>query len=360
MADPANQQTDAQDLPPDPAVIATAGPLDLRNDPSPEELALQDAMKAEEAAGNEGAAPGAGAEPQAQPQAAPQAPQAQNQPGKREPIMVPIERLNAALADRDKHRDTANYLQGRLEAVESAVQPAQQPGQHPQPMNGHQPAPPPRPMTLDELKSDIATKRVSIQKQYDNAELTSEQYAQQLAALDGQMIDGVANAIRASQPPAQTSLVDEAIQDQHAANLSKTHPYVDHLGQQHLSVLTEMVSAEWRAMGRFGTFKSKAAEDMAFREAVAKMSDVKGPEWFPDLQVQRQPPTTVPNRGQPQLSPAAAARQAKLTQAANAPPDLSQVGKPGNFTDLTEADILNMTPQQLENLPQHVIAKFLQ
>lgn len=360
MAETIVEPTLPQDASPPPPAREPVG-MELRNDTiSPEDIALQDAIKAAEAGETQDADPQEGA-PGEQPGAQAEPPQeAEPQPAQagagRKPVMVPIERLNEALRDRDKYRDTSIYLEGRIAAITEGQAP-KQPGEAPATAA---PAEAPQgPMTVEALKERVRQGRMQIQQQYDDATLNSEQYAQKSAELDALLIDGIATIVAQAQAQAEP-MTDRAVQDLHADKLEAEHPYVKVVqAGGKMDALVAIVDAEWRALGRYGTYRSKTEQNMAFREAVARLADTKGPEWFPDAQVPTKPAATTP--GKPALTPQAAARKAKLDLAAGLPPDISTFGKPGQApTQLTEEQILNMPAHELEKLDTRLYAHLLQ
>jgi hypothetical protein len=334
---------------PQPAPASPAVDMELRSGTDPEDIALQEAIA--QVAAEEAAQAGIIADPEepTKPQVAPV-----EQP-KATPQMVPIERLNAVIADRDKHRDTANYLAGQVAAIQAGLAPATA-----QPDPAAAPQAPQPPATVAEARKQIREGRLAVQQAYDNAEINSTEYAEKLAALDDLLLDTVEAIAASAKSAPQTSLVDDAIQTQHSQTLEQAHPYLTVLTAPQLQTLADMTRARWNGEGKFAQFgNNKVKMDMAFRADMAALSDTLGPQWAPDFKPQPAAPA-VPKPGAKPLSPTAAARAAKLDLAATMAPDISTIGKPGATNELTEEDIMKMSPIELERVSPKLLQRFLQ
>ena len=133
------------------------------------------------------------------------------------------------------------------------------------------------------------------------------------------------------------TLGDEDVLDRQIQTLAQQHPYLHAFDEAEMKRLQNMVYADLAAQGR--QVPTGAAGDYLLRAEVAKLTDLFGPSWHPEVhqnQTNGQAQPTGGNTGGPQqgqqpgLSHTAQARLAKQQLAADMPPDPSHFGASGS------------------------------
>jgi hypothetical protein len=332
-----------------------------------DEIAYQAALEAVKAEqqpdpgtpGGEPSDPPAPAAPDAG--AAPAAPAAGAAPGQKpqgqKPIMVPKARLDEALRDRQHYSDMAHYLKGQLDIMA-------QTGRQPAPADAGQPASQQQdqqPTPQDRMKA-LRAEKLKVEKEYEEAQITSEQRAEKLADIDDKIMDAkieAKNPAPTKQTQAPSSVMDQALENAHAVQLESHFPYLKVMDDQQLQFMSHMAHTEAAALGR--PYGAGPAENIKLRQRVAELSNLYGPQWHPTFdpkQHQASPsPGTQPGGKTP--SNAATARGKKLDLAAQLPPDTRNLGRAGDPQTITAADIEKMSDIEIENLPQATRDKFL-
>lgn len=338
-----------------------AGPTETDPDVLEHQAALA-ALEAEEKAGKDGGdqqQQDGGQQQATQPQQepAPGTPPAGDQQQQRQrPRAVPLERFNEVNRALQQERERRAYLEGAL-AARTGTAPAESPGTTPT----EQQAPP-----ADPIRAEIQQQRALLREiagRFDRGEITLAEVEEQR----GQAEDRIAelNLQRAQQTQgAPTADVLETLRTEaHLVGLYQHHPYAANLTEQQAAMLAQRAQTDAALEGR--PIGSGPAETRRLREAIAKLSDEWGPKWGvqPSRAVTNTPapgqqqPTTP--RSQPNLSPAAQARSAKMAMAAALPPDPAQFGQ-GAQAEISDAQIATMSDEEIAALPAHVQRRLLQ
>lgn len=366
--------------------------------PAPTEPESYDARKLREAREAAEAEDAGGNQPQAQPTPTPATPPAgPPQPqGQQPPAAPPAGAPNAAVvalrqANR-KERDARLVAEGRIAELErqlDARQAEPQPQQQPQ-----QTAQQRREQHRQQVVFEVTQRQaeiVALAKQLDDGEITNEQFWQRANPLQQMILNYYAEDLGAflngkiaetAQPVrAPVGLADAQLLAQQKANLETTHPWLNVLTDEEFDFLAKRALEDLQiagvevAPGAHGTF--------LLRQHVARLSDLYGPAWHPEVQQQptgqgngAQPPAAPPT-GQPSVAPqpgatprghviqlptSAQQAAAKMELAAQHPP--ANPGAPATGSEgVTEADIDAMSPRELEEFlrvaPEAVKHRFL-
>ena len=199
-------------------------------------------------------------------------------------------------------------------------------------------------------------------KQFDEGEINMTDFVkvQREVGVEIQKIrEAALQKVPAPQAP-QLGLADQAMLDRHLEVLYATYPWSKVLPGNELMILRSMVEAGAQATGK--PIGVGPREDMRLRTEIAKLAQVYGPMWHPDLVPQVPLPTMgAPTSSMPPQSSAPAQRQIapggapavdKISMAERHPPNISGVGSGAQVQgDLTEAQIMALTPEDYVQLP---------
>lgn len=309
--------------------------------------------KAEEAAGSGDGQP---TTPPQDPAQLAATPPAQNPPAQqRQPVMVPIERVNDLSNKLEAERIARARAEGMLEATRTMAPAA--PGQPQQPQQ-----------TPAQRLEAINAQQDALAERFDAGELTMKDFKAQERALNAQ-----ADAVKAaqSQPAPAPAQNDELYLETLTAQLEKTHPWVDvfeKVGTDADWKFLEMTAVQ-NMQGRGEAVDlSKTISRYNFRKEMSELATQYGPSLVAaraqakgivlpgQAQRQQQPPATPPG-GKPPLSPQAQARLNDLTKRAGAPPDIASLpGHGGDPSGLpTEGAIEAMDDDDFDKLPNAVV-----
>lgn len=272
--------------------------------------------------------------------------------------MIPLPRFRDVLSERDTAIQQANYWKGRAEAI--AEQARQRPADGGEQNRKQGP-------TVDEQIAALEAEVDRLDQDYDAGKITSTaDHRRQVRQVEAKI-----NQLRQSQQqpdqhrqqqqpaPSGPSLGDEEVLQRQAADLTQHHPYIDHMSQPEINRLVAMAYADAQASNQpieAGTTRGT----YRLRDMVAKLSDAFGPQWHPEVKIERpsQPnPQPAPTPGQAQpgtkpLSPEAQARLEKLNRAEGMPPDANNMGTGANAPQpLSQQRIEDMDALDLEELP---------
>lgn len=343
-----------------PEVLATVDPQAATLAPAevtdPDEIELREALAAVKT--EEAAAQTTPADPAAQPaqQPQPHAPQAQARPAP----TIPKARFDEMVDKANKAAQEAAYYKGVAEAR------AQQPAQPQQPQRQQ--------ATPEQQLAEIARRQDVLAIQYDDGKISMAEFKKHertLANYEHNIREAllVAKVRPAPQPaPAPQQGNDELYLETLTADLEKAHPWVqvleqvgkpsdwEYLKRTAIENLTEQgVDSTAGALGRYN-----------LRKEMARLADELGPALIgPRAQARgialpgQQPAVTAQQPQQRQLSPQAQARQAKLQQAANAPPNLASLAGTTGQQGFTPSQVEALTEDEFDKLPKATISKIL-
>lgn len=344
---------------------AATAPEALEALPDLDDLEVANALKAaeeeEKARAQPAAQPAAPATASSQPQAQP-APATTPTPTEPSGEMIPRSRLNQEI---EKHQQTRELLarkDGEIEGLKSALQ------------RGGTPSTAPQPQAKDpatEIK-DVRAERLALAKRYDDGEISYVELQSGIDALNDReeaARDKIRDAKYTRETPTAPAPSSDLLLDERTEQLEQSHPYVAELSQRDLEFLTVKACEQLIAEGKDVPLDRQwnARESLMVRERVAQLSDTLGPG-LTGKQIAKPAASTAPAAqpsGQPAaakpagLTPQAQARKAALDKAANAPPDLSQVGSTQPLSEPTEAAIEAMSEDEIARLPASTRAKYL-
>jgi hypothetical protein len=276
------------------------------------------------------------------------APQARQQPA-----VVPA---GVLAEERRKSRALADevlYLKGALAAR------TQQPSATTQPGGGQQ-----QPSTQELLQAEGA-RLIAAAKQFDQGELSMEQYKlielqsqDRIAALRAQHL--LAH-VQSTQQPAGNAvgIADAHVLEQHLEKMTQEHPWSALLNDSEIDWLSHVARDEFRGLGKPVT-PGNHVDTLRLRQRVAELSDTFGPTWYPNHRIAPpQQPTAQPSQQgvtQPQAAGNSRVQQtARLAAvAANQPPSLSTAGHAdAGDAAMTTAMVEGMTEDEIiERLPR--------
>jgi hypothetical protein len=342
-----DQETAANETP-----QADVSDLDL-NDPDDKLLAeLRQTALAEEAAAakpDEAATPSAPVSPTAT-GSEPEPKTPVEEPAGAKPQTVPISRLNEVIEERRERDLRIARLEGEL-AARQALQTAPAPAA---------PAQPEKPkLTPDQVITQARAYKLVLAEQFDAGDITAKQQAEKVNQLDVAIDRAREQILEAKQPkaPADNGEITLGEIDK---RLESSHPWLfafnsdEGVNSAEWLVLEQIALRELAARGTVndGSVKYHAA----FKEMLAEKSEEVGRRFFPDFVPRGSTPTPAAKGP----SPMAVARGKKLDLAASAPPDISGIPATGTGAiEYTDAQIMAMTPDQLDKLPKSTIEKVL-
>ena len=304
------------------------------------------------------------------------------QPGA-DPIMIPKARFDqaindarTALAERDSKIENltaaAGYLKARADMLETQLRTTQSQEQQAQQANVEAEFDQRLQAEDDKLKAAATafddgktnlTDFLQVQREVEAAKVTINQervaHAEQ-AATAAAPANGQEQNVQQPQQQTPRSLGDEHVLETQIQTLVAQHPYLHAFSREEMGRLQNMVHADFAAQGR--AIPPGAAGDYMLRAEVAKLTDLFGPSWHPEVHQNPTNGQAQPNGGnaggqqqgqQTQLSDAAKARLAKAQLAADLPPDPNQFGTSGGGANPlpTEEQIMQMSEEQMEALP---------
>lgn len=287
----------------------------------------------------------------------------------KQPIMVPIERLNEALQQRDLAKEQLNYVKGIADARHEMAKNAP-------------PAAPTTPVkSPQEVLKDISAAKINLAEKYDAGEITAVQWETHKVALEEaadqvreQMNNAAIEKVRQESTVKANQAVKESALQIQARELEEKHPYAKLINNEQYAVLNQIAGAKLLAQGI-----DPSANMMKFREELAKLTDTYGPMFTGKMlqastqtapgQANNPAPSAPSGSQQPapsaagaKLSELALARKNKLELAGQQPPDATAAGSQGGQPqEISDAQILKMTDDEIAVLPasvqQRVLAK---
>ena len=361
------QPTPGEQQQPDPAAAAAAANQQQQQQQEPEPVDIDEkdltdakaAVEAEKPAGEAG--DGTIVDP-ANPAGQAKPGDAQGTPAKpagagEAPVMIPKARLDEALGQRDEKATEAAYWKGRADALAQG-QPQPKEGQQ-QPGNQQQSQGP----TPEARLTAIQTEQDALAAKYDNGEISYSDLTKQKRDLDNKEFAIREEILAVKLKPAGDKPADQGADqlylDTLTAQLETEHPWVQVFDQ----VGTD---TDWKYL------RDRAVENLVsrgvdptkgslgryeLRKEVATLADQIGPSLIADRAKAKgiAIPSATPSPGGQKTPPSkdALARAAKLGLAADAPPNVNQMGGTvGDTSGLpTEARLESMSEEAIGDLP---------
>lgn len=273
--------------------------------------------------------------------------------------MVPKARLDESLRAQKAASDQVAYLQGVVATLQAQGQGGTAPAAPASQPQAAQPAQQP------DVGQTIAQHQASVEEaaaKFDAGEITMTEFVK----VQTEANNGIAALREASMAaPRQTiGLADAEIMAAHQAQLEQQHPWALVLSVPELQLLAEYARGEAIALGR--PIGSGPAETVRLRQAVAELSDMYGPRWYPDRVAtanqnqQQRPPAQQQTPPARPLSPQAQQGLRKIALAQSHPPNINHAGSPGNTGDMYSEDrIAMMTTDEIEALPPDIRRRYL-
>lgn len=276
--------------------------------------------------------------------------------------MVPKARLDESLRAQKAASDQVAYLQGVIATMQAQGQGGTAPAA---------PAPQPQAVQPAQQPDDVQTiaqHQASVEDaaaKFDAGEITMTEFVK----VQTEANNAIAALREASMAaPRQTiGLADAEIMAAHQAQLEQQHPWALVLSVPELKLLAEYARGEAIALGK--PIGSGPAETVRLRQAVAELSDLYGPRWYPERvqevagvaanQNQQGRPAQPQTPARP-LSPQAQQGLRKIALAQSHPPNINHAGSPGNTADVYSEDrIAAMTTDEIEALPPDIRRRYL-
>lgn len=276
------------------------------------------------------------------------------QPGKDDGVMIPKQRFDEAVgkarAEASEAREREEFWKG-VAAGRAQGAPV---GSDPQ-------AVPQAPLTPEDQIAAVRTEQTTLAKAYDDGDMSMAEYKAADVALDDQ-VHGIRAAAAQPVPQGEPAAPPEDLRLQElTASLNDAHPYIQE------GVLDE---ASWRFLS------TKALDSLAeqgvdlprgvelspsqqylFRKEVATQSDVYGPGLAPGFKV---PPAgaAATTKSSKDPSAVAAARAEQLASAQQQPANTNGLGAGGGTVDISEEELVDLSDEEIENLPASVRGSF--
>lgn len=275
------------------------------------------------------------------------------------PVMVPKARLDAVLADRDRHKEQAAYYKGIADTRAQMLQGPNQPASNdPEGGQSGQGNAAPAVETYEARIEAAENEKIAIAQKYEDGEISFKeaQEAQvkldrQIRTLDSERVSAmVESAKQTSVQVVQANNRQIAIETE-AMKVQEAHPYIAAIDK-----LPKAISdGVWQEITNeaIDNLKSKgifidpnkplpADQHLALIKEKAALTNKYGPQYAGKIEGQQQP------QGQPgQMSETAQQRLNKMNVADSQPPVASQAGYGADTVPLTEKDIENMSQDEL-------------
>jgi hypothetical protein len=256
--------------------------------------------------------------------------------------MIPKARLDEVIADREKATAAAAYWKGiadeRARAAQADANPAE------------------AKLTPQQQLEAIEARRDALAAQVDDGKLLMSDFVKEDRKLKAEE-EGVRDTLRKPADTQAPKRGSDLYLEERTAKLEQDHPYVAELSSDDLAYLTRKAVAELANEGiKLPAGDLEPADQLVLRTKIAALSDRFGPA----LTGKELKKPGAATDGKPAMSKEARQREEKLAAAASAPPDLTAAGRSTSPTsDYSEAQILAMSEEQIEALPQSVRDKIM-
>jgi len=222
--------------------------------------------------------------------------------------------------------------------------------------------PAPAPMTPEQQVTDLRAQQATLAQAYDAGDSSMAEFQTAKDALEDQ-IHGIRQTVaQQSQQPAAAEVGESLALQQLNTALNDAHPYTqqDVLSRAAWNFIetTALDALAARGMELPRGVQLTEAQQAAFRTEFAVQSDIFGPSLAPDYKVPaagtQQPATKSSN------DPTALAqeRARQLAMAQQQPANTNGVGAGGGAVQITEAEFLKLSDDEVNALPEAVVARF--
>lgn len=299
---------------------------------------------------------------------------------------VPYARFQQVNQRRQEAERRAASIEGQNELLRQQLRELSQMAQGAQPQGGQQgqtgqeqaPGQQPQPAEQEQINTGISQARQKLQEaaaKYDNGEIQMSEFVKvqgevddEIAGLRTRQIEesnrkvAEEQAGKAKAGSQEYSWTDQQQLARHAERLEQQYPWTTVLEPKELNTIANLARQE--AIDRGQPYGRGAAEDARIQQRVAELSAFYGPMWHPEMVQQPGQQGAQSNGGQQaqQSGPSdtGKARQAKLNMAAQQPPNPNDMGnsKPANPAP-SEAEIMNMSPNELESLDPGILERMV-
>lgn len=335
---------------------AQPGPEDLSSHDDPDLRDLHEARIAVEQA-EKGKTPTAQTPTPGTPPTQPNDPAAQEPPPANQakpPVpMIPKPRFDEVLQRAEAAEQTAAYWKGVADGTGNK-------GTTPQ---GTPQTPPPAP--VDPL-AEIDAKRLALAEKFDNGEITAPEWEKQRLELDRKAMKiAEDNLLQRVQVPKPDTSATDLLLEERTAQIADQHPYArlvfpdqegapDPVMDGRRQML--MAEAHQNVTAANPGLQNGPRADLLMRAELARLTDVYGPVWFKDANVQRPTPATPAAPAKSPITPQQ--RLDKIITQAQQPPALGQRGTSGDRQGISDASIGSLTDDEIAALPAHERARF--
>lgn len=265
-------------------------------------------------------------------------------------IMVPKERLDEVIRQRDQYKAAAQYTQGVNDALRSNLRPDE--AKPAEPAAKVEAGP-----TYDEKINAAEQQKIALAEKFDSGEINLKELRTHEVELDKQIRTladerhkAQINELKVESTKVSQAQAIEAAAYNATVDIQKNHPYVaeiDNLPYAVKRVAWEVIANEAQQMLRSqginpndGTANSR----IAFINAKAQLTDKYGPQYTGKNLSQQ----SVQQK--PVLSQNAQNRSAKLELAAQQPPAISNLGVVDTKSELSSAQIESMSDDQIADM----------
>jgi hypothetical protein len=286
------------------------------------------------------------------------APAAQGNQTDKQPVMIPKERLDEVIRERDEAKSRAAYFQGIADARQNIgkdqAATTQEQGQQQQPL-----------VTYEQALTALEEQKIKLAEDYDEGKINFSELTKQNTEIDRQtrsLLDKRESArIEAarSEAIAETQKALTATQlDDHDTLLEQQHPYLHEIkSEEDWATLRRLAAVE---LNRQGIAIANTPQSLkVFHTKIAELSDVYGPTMTgKTLNLPQKSSQNNEAKGEPKTD-LANARLKKIELSENQPPNTNNLGQSGTKSEITEAQISTMSDDDIANLPSSVRRKVM-
>lgn len=287
------------------------------------------------------------------------APAAQGNQADKQSVMIPKERLDEVIRERDEAKTRAAYYQGIADARKNAGQDTATATQ--EATTQQQPV-----VTYEQALTALEEQKIKLAEDYDEGKINFSELTKQNTEIDRQtrslMDKREASRIEAarSEAIAETQKQLTATQlDDHDTLLEQNHPYLHEIkSDEDWATLRRLAAIDLNRQGI--AIKNDPQSLKVFHTKIAELSDVYGPTMTgKTLSLPQKSSQNVEAKGEPKPTDLASARLRKLELSENQPPNTNNLGQSGTKPEISEAQISRMSDDDIANLPASVRRKVM-